>query len=292
VQDTILEYTKEKERKDIMLKGQSPTPEQRTKISAGIKKYYSNPANREKLRQKALARWKNPDFHNQQIARMTSEEYKARQRASHLGIPHTAKWRKSLSLAMKGKAPSQATKDGYQLYHQANPISNFKSKQHTKHARQLMSKSQRKRLADPTNHPMWLGGISFIPYPVQFNDKLKEAIRSRDNYRCQICGRKQKDCYRKLDIHHIDFDKLNCNPTNLQSTCISCHARLHRIHYYTQRKILSEKQVAEWLYSHGIGPDSNEGYKHLLHISVDGTLLDCPVEEINEKTSNKTTNLS
>ena len=38
--------------------------------------------------------------------------------------------------------------------------------------------------------------------------------------------------------------------------------------------------VAEELYSHGIGPGDNEGYKHLLHISVDGFLSDCPIEEI------------
>jgi len=39
-------------------------------------------------------------------------------------------------------------------------------------------------------------------------------------------------------------------------------------------------KVAEKLYSSGIGPGDNEGYKHLLHISVDGFLLDCPIEEI------------
>lgn len=32
--------------------------------------------------------------------------------------------------------------------------------------------------------------------------------------------------------------------------------------------------VAEWLYQHGIGPGDNEGYKHLIHIGVDGVLLD------------------
>ena len=39
-------------------------------------------------------------------------------------------------------------------------------------------------------------------------------------------------------------------------------------------------QVAERLYSSGIGPGDNEGYKHLLHVSVDGFLLDCPIEEV------------
>jgi hypothetical protein len=39
-------------------------------------------------------------------------------------------------------------------------------------------------------------------------------------------------------------------------------------------------QVAEFLYSHNIGPDDNEGYKHLCCISVDGFMIDCPIEEI------------
>ena len=37
-------------------------------------------------------------------------------------------------------------------------------------------------------------------------------------------------------------------------------------------------QVAEWLYQHGIGPEDNEGYQHLIHISVDGCLLDASAE--------------
>lgn len=36
-------------------------------------------------------------------------------------------------------------------------------------------------------------------------------------------------------------------------------------------------EVAEWLYRHGIGPSDNEGYKHLLQVTVDGATLDEPV---------------
>ena len=39
-------------------------------------------------------------------------------------------------------------------------------------------------------------------------------------------------------------------------------------------------EVGEFLYSHGIGPGDNEGYSHLIHIGVDGVMLDKPVEEI------------
>jgi len=41
-------------------------------------------------------------------------------------------------------------------------------------------------------------------------------------------------------------------------------------------------QVAEELYNHGIGPRDNEGYKSLIHISVDGFLLSKPTEEISK----------
>jgi len=40
-------------------------------------------------------------------------------------------------------------------------------------------------------------------------------------------------------------------------------------------------QVAEFLYAHDIGPGDNRGYKHLLHIGVDGIMLDCSLEEVN-----------
>jgi len=39
-------------------------------------------------------------------------------------------------------------------------------------------------------------------------------------------------------------------------------------------------EVARWLYKHGIGPEDNEGYKHLIHISVDGVLLDKEVKMV------------
>jgi len=39
-------------------------------------------------------------------------------------------------------------------------------------------------------------------------------------------------------------------------------------------------QVADFLYTHGIGPEDNEGYKHLIHIGVDGIMLDEPIEAI------------
>jgi DNA-directed RNA polymerase subunit RPC12/RpoP len=73
------------------------------------------------------------------------------------------------------------------------------------------------------NHPNWKGGIGNEPYPFEFDDELKEVIRERDNYTCQTCGILQKEHWRKLDIHHINYDKDDISPNNLISLCQSCH---------------------------------------------------------------------
>ena len=79
------------------------------------------------------------------------------------------------------------------------------------------------------NHWNWQGGKSFEPYSPEFNEELKERIRNRDNYRCQICGISENELNYALCIHHIDEDKKNNSLTNLISLCISCHMKKHRL---------------------------------------------------------------
>ena len=79
------------------------------------------------------------------------------------------------------------------------------------------------RLAEKSAN--WRGGISFVPYTPEFNNKLKEKIRKRDNYICQLCGISEKKHYEKLAVHHIDHNKKNCNPSNLVTVCRGCNSR-------------------------------------------------------------------
>lgn len=74
-------------------------------------------------------------------------------------------------------------------------------------------------------NPVWNGGISFEPYPIDWNEKYKRFIRQRDNYKCQLCGVPETECMRKLCVHHIDYNKNNLNPENLVSLCVKCHAK-------------------------------------------------------------------
>lgn len=74
------------------------------------------------------------------------------------------------------------------------------------------------------NHPHWRGGFRKFPYGRDWTEMLKEAIRLRDEYTCQECGDPQ-DEYKKIPVHHIDYDKKNCDPKNLICLCRSCHAK-------------------------------------------------------------------
>ena len=79
------------------------------------------------------------------------------------------------------------------------------------------------------NHPRWLNGISKSPYSFDFTLELKEEIRKRDNHRCRKCNKSskqnQKESRKKLPIHHIDYNKQDCNKENLITLCSSCHIK-------------------------------------------------------------------
>lgn len=86
-------------------------------------------------------------------------------------------------------------------------------------------------------------GMSYTPYSEEFNKQLKEKIRKRDNYTCQCCGILEKNHYRKLDIHHIDYDKHNCDEKNLISNCKSCHSKTNsnRDYWFAYYTYIMEK---------------------------------------------------
>lgn len=78
---------------------------------------------------------------------------------------------------------------------------------------------------------MWKGGKSFEPYSVNWNNILKRNIRERDNYMCKLCGKLQDKI--RFHVHHIDYNKKNCNPENLITLCKSCHMKTnHNREYY------------------------------------------------------------
>lgn len=75
-----------------------------------------------------------------------------------------------------------------------------------------------------SGNPSWQGGKSFEPYcPIWKDQEYKSDIRERDGNRCL-----NPYCYGNdnvLSIHHIDYDKKNCHPSNLITVCRSCNSR-------------------------------------------------------------------
>jgi hypothetical protein len=68
------------------------------------------------------------------------------------------------------------------------------------------------------NHPNWLGGIS-LEYDKNFNTKFRKLIILRDTC-CLICGKNSR-----LQVHHIDYNKLNSTKENCCTLCCSCHSK-------------------------------------------------------------------
>jgi len=75
--------------------------------------------------------------------------------------------------------------------------------------------------------PAWKGGISCEPYCEQWSDKdYKESIKKRDGYKClnPECNKLSN----RLSIHHINYNKKDCHPSNLITVCPSCNSKANK----------------------------------------------------------------
>jgi len=137
--------------------------------------------------------------------------------ASNVGRHHTAETIERMSAAAVGRKCSPETCARISAAHKVENL--------TPEVRANISAGQKRRLADPTQNPAWLGGVSRAPYAWTFNEELKEEVRRRDGHRCQLCGVPQAENKWPLSIHHIDYNKKNSDPVNLVTLCRCCHGK-------------------------------------------------------------------
>ncbi len=106
-------------------------------------------------------------------------------------------------------------------------------------------KGQKKPSIQGDKNYNWRGGIQNFPYPFEFNDELKEAIRKRDNHTCQLCGLINEEHILvygyDLVVHHIDYIKDNCDKGNLKTLCIQCNSRVNYNRGYWADYFLKKK---------------------------------------------------
>ena len=186
-----------------------------------------------------------------------SKKHKKNSSEAHKGYVTPEETKKKISKAVKNNLPSTAFKKGqtsaFKGKHHSeeslkkiskNNARYFLGKKRSEETRKKLSESAKgRRLSEETKRKLseahkgekshcWRGGKSFEPYGLEFNKELKERIRERDSFRCQQCFRHQDELFintkagirpRKLDVHHIDYNKQNNQEENLVALCMSCH---------------------------------------------------------------------
>lgn len=109
-----------------------------------------------------------------------------------------------------------------------NPVTIYKKMFKYHIPRKTLSEAREGKFTGEDNSG-WKGGISNEPYAFEFNQELRERIRKRDNYICQLCGLTEEEHLviygQVLLVHHINYDKKNCEEDNFVSLCRQCHAR-------------------------------------------------------------------
>lgn len=118
--------------------------------------------------------------------------------------------------------------------------SGFKGKQHSEEA-----KLKNKLTHIKSNH---LERKDY--YPSVFY-KLRGRIKERDNYTCQNCGMNENDHFKimefGLNIHHINYNKENCNERNLITVCHSCNSKANKDRDYWFAFYTYKMEEIKWL---------------------------------------------
>lgn len=98
--------------------------------------------------------------------------------------------------------------------------------------------------------PSWKGGISYEPYCILFNIEFKERVREFWNRKCVVCGKSEIEDKRKLDVHHVNYNKETCCDDSIPLfviLCRSCHVKTNSNRKYWEdefKRIIYSKNIS------------------------------------------------
>jgi hypothetical protein len=216
------------------------TPEWRLKMSLAITGKTHTAETKLKISQIKKSMPITAEQRAKMLAGQSKPEVRLKMSQAKKGIPLSAEHRLHISQANKGHPTSIETRQRISRAHKGVPLS-------TEH-RQSIDRVNKARIGIPhspehnmkvaeaskrmwrkpgfhekhsgANGSRWEGGKSFEHYSPEFNRWIKETIKNRDNNLCYLCSSTDRLC-----VHHIDYDKRNCDPYNLITLCRSCHAK-------------------------------------------------------------------
>ncbi len=107
-----------------------------------------------------------------------------------------------------------------------------------KHHRYNTEHTKKTRKKQSLSH----GGTGILDIPFKYSTKFKKLrpiIRKRDNYTCQNCNMIEEEHIsvfgKELCVHHIDYNRQNCDKDNLITLCNQCNIRANYNRNYWQK---------------------------------------------------------
>ena len=157
------------------------------------------------------------------LKKLTKEGYTLTQISEKMGLTYLAvRWKCHLLGIKSNRAPEviQAFLDRNKTYvGENNP---FFGKKHSEESRKQMSCTRR----GITEFDRF---ISYDPYCIKFNFDLRERVREFYGRECVMCGKDEIENKQRLDVHHVNYDKMACcNDTKplFVPLCKSCHTTI------------------------------------------------------------------
>ncbi len=93
-------------------------------------------------------------------------------------------------------------------------------------------------------------GMGYLPYTSEFIN-IRGQILIRDSLICQRCNMSNEEHLflysRRIEVHHIDYNKENCKPTNLIVLCKRCNikANFDRDYWFAYYTYIMENYIKE-----------------------------------------------
>lgn len=212
-------------------------PEYRAKCSARCKKAANTPEELQRRRDSATNHWADPEYREKRIASMNSPEAKEKYRLATKNLWKTPEYtekvlrkrkdvkiRTSISNKVKALWEDPEYRKRHAISMSAPEVFLKRSMASKKH---WDDPEYKKRFCGESS-PQWKGGISFEPYCPKFNKDLKQRIRLFFDHRCVVCGKSTNETGRKLDCHHVEYDKSACcdgKPIQFAALCRKCHSK-------------------------------------------------------------------